>query len=185
MVPVNDRPRAKTFLQRRIGHRWMRSEDPLSRVDMALGEHRTPPSDRFKVLRNAERLQRQWVELPIHGKGLRKLGGRDLQNFAFHTLRDLPEAKKILWKLVPVRKRLIHEKVLPFRGVDATVYSNSRLGRQPEHHAISRVSLQRLKAEDGSFPPLHYTCIRCSESPLKLLQIAKGFQYLHSLDFMH
>ena len=42
--------------------------------------------------------------------------------FRVYALRDLQEAKKILWKLVPIWKRLIHENVLPFHGVDMSIF---------------------------------------------------------------
>jgi len=42
--------------------------------------------------------------------------------FRIYPPQDLQEAKKILWKLVPVWKRLIHENVLPFRGVDMSAF---------------------------------------------------------------
>jgi len=42
--------------------------------------------------------------------------------FRIYPPQDLHEAKKILWKLVPVWKRLIHENVLPFRGVDMSTF---------------------------------------------------------------
>jgi hypothetical protein len=36
--------------------------------------------------------------------------------------QDLHEAKKILWKLAPVWKTLIHENVLPFCGIDVSIF---------------------------------------------------------------
>ena len=53
---------------------------------------------------------------------------RDLNDkpVAFKAFRiypqDLQEAKKILWKLVPAWKRLVHENILPFRGVDTSIF---------------------------------------------------------------
>ena len=42
--------------------------------------------------------------------------------FRIYALQDLQEAKGILWKLVPIWKRLIHENVLPFHGVDTSIF---------------------------------------------------------------
>ena len=36
--------------------------------------------------------------------------------------QDLLDAKKILWKLAPTWKRLIHENVLPFHGVNTSLF---------------------------------------------------------------
>ena len=50
------------------------------------------------------------------------LSGKQVAFKAFRIYRDLQEAKKILWKLVPIWKRLIHENVLPFHGVDMSIF---------------------------------------------------------------
>jgi hypothetical protein len=42
--------------------------------------------------------------------------------FRIYAPRDLQEAKKILWKRVPIWKRLIHENVLSFHGVDTSIF---------------------------------------------------------------
>ena len=42
--------------------------------------------------------------------------------FRIYPPQDLQKAKKILWKVVPIWKRLIHENVLPFRGVDTSIF---------------------------------------------------------------
>ena len=42
--------------------------------------------------------------------------------FRIYPPQDLQEAKKILWKLVPIWKRLAHENILPFRGVDMSIF---------------------------------------------------------------
>lgn len=54
-------------------------------------------------------------------------GTLDNQPVAFKTFRiyppqDLQEAKKILWKLAPIWKRLAHENVLSFYGVDTSIF---------------------------------------------------------------
>ena len=45
-----------------------------------------------------------------------------LKAFRIYPLQDLQEAKKILWKIVPIWKRLTHENVLPFHGVDMSIF---------------------------------------------------------------
>jgi hypothetical protein len=42
--------------------------------------------------------------------------------FRIYPPQDLQEAKKILWKLVPIWKRLTHENVLSFHGVDTSIF---------------------------------------------------------------
>ena len=54
-------------------------------------------------------------------------GTWDGQRVAFKAFRiyppqNLPEAKRILWKLIPVWKRLVHENVLSFHGVDTSIF---------------------------------------------------------------
>ena len=107
--------------------------------------------------------------------------------FRIYPPQDLHEAKKILWKLVPVWKRLIHENVLPFRGVDmstfqlALVYDwghNGNIMQYLESHPnASRAKLVTAPLCLVRDPSSHY--------PLKLLQVAKGLQYLHSLEIVH
>ena len=45
-----------------------------------------------------------------------------LKAFRIYLHPDLQEVKSILWKLVPIWKGLNHENVLPFRGVDTSVF---------------------------------------------------------------
>ena len=107
--------------------------------------------------------------------------------FRIYPSQDLHEAKKILWKLVPVWKRLIHENVLPFHGIDmstfqlALVYDwghNGNIIQYLESHPnASRAKLVTILLCLVRDPPSHY--------PLKLLQVAKGLQYLHSLEIVH
>jgi len=42
--------------------------------------------------------------------------------FRIYPPEDLQEAKKILWKSIPTWKRLSHENVLPFHGVDMSIF---------------------------------------------------------------
>ena len=48
-----------------------------------------------------------------------------LKAFRIYPPQDLQEAKKILWKLVPIWKRLVHENVLSFHGVDTSIFQLS------------------------------------------------------------
>ena len=45
-----------------------------------------------------------------------------LKAFRIYRHQDLREAKKILWKLVPIWKRLVHKNVLPFYGIDTSIF---------------------------------------------------------------
>ena len=45
-----------------------------------------------------------------------------LKAFRIFPPQDLLDAKKILWKLAPTWKRLIHENVLPFHGVNTSLF---------------------------------------------------------------
>ena len=107
--------------------------------------------------------------------------------FRIYPPQDLQEAKKILWKLVPVWKRLIHENVLPFRGVDMSIfqlalvydwgYNGNIMQHLESHPNVSRSKLVTvlLCFVSNLFP----------DQFLKLLQVAKGLQYLHSLEIVH
>lgn len=107
---------------------------------------------------------------------------------AFHVYpQDLQEARDILWKLVPIWKSLVHENVLPFRSVDtsmfqlALVYDWGRNGDIMEylesHPNVSRPKLVSVL--------LCFVRNRSPHHPLKLLQVAKGLQYLHSLEIVY
>ncbi|KAF9642002.1 kinase-like protein, partial [Thelephora ganbajun] len=92
-----------------------------------------------------------------------------LKAFRIYPLQDLQEAKKILWKLVPIWKRLAHENVLPFHGVDTSVFQLSLVYEWGHNGNI----MQYLESHpDVSRPNL-------------LLQVAKGLQYLHSFEIVH
>ena len=45
-----------------------------------------------------------------------------LKAFRIYPPQDLQEAKKILWKVLPIWKRLVHENVLSFHGVDMSIF---------------------------------------------------------------
>lgn len=45
-----------------------------------------------------------------------------LKAFRIYTPQDLLGAKKIIWGRVPIWKRLNHENVLSFHGVDTTIF---------------------------------------------------------------
>ncbi|KAF9646096.1 kinase-like protein [Thelephora ganbajun] len=92
-----------------------------------------------------------------------------LKAFRIYPLQDLQEAKKILWKLVPTWKRLAHENVLPFHGVDTSIFQLALVYEWGHNGNIMRY----LESHpDASRPKL-------------LLQVAKGLQYLHSLEIVH
>jgi len=45
-----------------------------------------------------------------------------LKAFRIYPFQDLQEAKKVLWKQVPIWKRLVHENVISFHGVDTSIF---------------------------------------------------------------
>jgi len=45
-----------------------------------------------------------------------------LKAFRTYPPQDLQETKKILWKQVPIWKRLVHENVLSFHGIDTSIF---------------------------------------------------------------
>ena len=45
-----------------------------------------------------------------------------LKAFRIYLPQDLQEAKIILWRLAPIWDGLIHENVVPFRGVDTSIF---------------------------------------------------------------
>ncbi|KAF9646166.1 kinase-like protein [Thelephora ganbajun] len=92
-----------------------------------------------------------------------------LKAFRIYPLQDLQEAKKILWKRAPIWKRLTHENVLPFHGVDTSIFQLALIYEWGHNGNI----MHYLKSHpDASRPEL-------------LLQVAKGLQYLHSLEIVH
>ncbi|KAF9641929.1 kinase-like protein, partial [Thelephora ganbajun] len=94
-----------------------------------------------------------------------------LKAFRIYSLQDLQEAKKILWKLVPIWKRLAHENVLPFHGVDTSIFQLALVYEWGHNGNIMRY----LESHpDASRPKL-----------VTLLQVAKGLQYLHSFEIVH
>lgn len=113
------------------------------------------------------------------------------QQVAFKTFRinppqDLQEAKKILWKLVPIWRLLSHQNVLPFHGVDVLTFQLALVYDWAYHGNIT----QYLESHPNASRPMLVTVL-CFVSNLfpdqfpKLLQVAKGLQYLHSLEIVH
>ena len=100
-----------------------------------------------------------------------------LKAFRIYTPQDLREAKKILWKSVPIWKRLNHENVLPFRGVDtamfelALVYDWGHNGNIVQylnsHSEASRPKLVTI--------PLCFIRIQCSKHPSSCCRSPEGF----------
>ena len=107
--------------------------------------------------------------------------------FRIYPPQDLQEAKKILWKLVPIWKRLVHENVLPFHGVDTSI---SQLALIYDWGHNGNITQYLESNPNASRPDLVSICLHSvSSAPpdwcLKLLQVAKGLQYLHSLEIVH
>ena len=110
-----------------------------------------------------------------------------LKAFRTHRPQDFHEAKKTLWKLVPVWKRLAHENVLPFHGVDTSIFQLALVYDWSHNGNI----IQYLESNPDTSRPelvsiyLHSVRSAFPDICLKLLQVAKGLQYLHSLDIVH
>lgn len=93
-----------------------------------------------------------------------------------------------MWKRVPVLRRLSHPHVLPFRGVNMTLYQlalvydrgdNSNIVEYiASHPDVSRTALVRTTATKNKVPA-------DAKSLQQLLEVAKGLQYLHLLDIPH
>jgi len=110
-----------------------------------------------------------------------------LKAFRIYPPRDLQEAKKVLWGLVPIWEGPVHGNVLPSYGVDTSIFQlalvyewghNGNVVQYPESHP------------DASRPKLVSVLLRFAHGPspdqsLKLLQAAKGLQYIHSLEIVH
>jgi serine/threonine protein kinase len=107
--------------------------------------------------------------------------------FRIYPPQDLQEAKKILWKLVPIWKRLSHENVLPFRGVDMSIFQLALVYEWGHKGNI----MQYLESHPNAPRSKLVTVLPCfAHNPfphhsIKLLQVAKGLQYLHSLEVVH
>ena len=110
-----------------------------------------------------------------------------LKAFRIYPLQDLREAKKILWKSVPVWKRLAHDNILPFHGVETSMFELALVYDWGYNGNI----IQYLKSHPSASRPklvtflLHLIRILCPDHWLKLLQVAKALQYLHSLEILH
>ena len=109
-----------------------------------------------------------------------------LKAFRIYPLQDLREAKKILWKSVPIWKRLIHDNILPFHGVDTSTFELALVYDWAHDGNI----MQYLESHpDASRPTLvtflHLIRISRPDRSLKLLQVAKGLEYLHSFEILH
>ena len=109
-----------------------------------------------------------------------------LKAFRVYPPQELQEAKKILWKLAPIWKRLVHENILPFHGVDTSIFQLALVYDWGHNGNIT----QYLGSHPDVSRPELVSVLRFVRSPFadqysKLLQVAKGLQYLHSLGIVH
>lgn len=97
-----------------------------------------------------------------------------LKAFRIYTPQDLREAKKILWKSVPIWKRLNHENLLPFRGVDTTIFELALVYDWGHNKNI----VQYLESHPEASRPKLVTILSVSYafSVLNTLQVAAGRQ---------
>lgn len=100
-------------------------------------------------------------------------GGLDDTQVAMKAFRlhaqGLEEAKKILLKRMPIWRRLHHPNVLPLRGVNTTHFQLALIYDWGEYGNVTQYLSSHPRA---SHPSL-------------LFDVAKGLEYLHSLDIPH
>ena len=110
-----------------------------------------------------------------------------LKPFRINSTQDLQEAKKTLWKHVPIWKKFIHENVLPFRGIDTSIFQLALVYDWGHNGNI----MQYLEPHRNASRPMLVTvlfCFVCNPFPylsLKLLQVANALQHFHSLEIVH
>jgi len=92
-----------------------------------------------------------------------------LKAFRTYPIQDLKEAQKILWKEVVVWKRLSHEYVLPFHGVDMKNFQLALVYDWADFGNIIQYLESNQKASR--------TCL--------LREVTEGIRYLHSYDIVH
>ncbi|KAF9646894.1 kinase-like protein [Thelephora ganbajun] len=92
-----------------------------------------------------------------------------IKAFRIYPAQNLKEAKEILWKRVPTWMKLSHENILPFRGVNMALVQLALVYDWGQNGNIS----QYLASHPGA------------PRPSLLLDVAKGLEYLHSLDIPH
>ncbi|KAF9644346.1 kinase-like protein [Thelephora ganbajun] len=92
-----------------------------------------------------------------------------IKAFRIYPAENLKEAKEILWKRVPMWMKLSHENILPFRGVDMTLVQLALVYDWGQNSNISKYVASHPRAS----------------RPSLLLDVAKGLEYLHSLDISH
>ena len=107
--------------------------------------------------------------------------------FRINAAQDLLEAKKTLWKLAPIWKRLVHENVLQFHGVDTSLFQLALVYEWGQNGNItqyleSNPDASRVKLVIGFLYTSHSLFLIINP---KLLQVAKGLRYLHSIDIVH
>ena len=107
--------------------------------------------------------------------------------FRIYPPQDLQEAKKILWKVVPTWKRLVHENVLPFHGVDTSTPQLALVHDWAQNGDITQYLKSNPGASRYELVKVHLWSVHdaFSDRFRKLLQVARGLQHLHSLEIIH
>ncbi|KAF9647767.1 kinase-like protein [Thelephora ganbajun] len=92
-----------------------------------------------------------------------------IKAFRAYPIQSLEEAKEVLRKLVPMWKKFTHPNVVAFRGVTMENFRLALVYDWGENGNIMRY------VKSHPMPP----------RLILLLQVARGLQYLHSLDIPH
>ena len=95
---------------------------------------------------------------------------------------------QVLWIHVLVWKKLSHENILPFRGVNMTIFQLALVYDWGQNGNISQYVAMH---PDASRPLLVWKSLiivanrQINDSISQLFGVAKGLEYLHSLDIPH
>ena len=99
-----------------------------ARLEATLGEISIDTGPLLNLIRSLQGLEKHG-EMAVASGGTTDIWRGTLNNkqvalkaFRMYLLQDLQQAKTILWKLVPIWKSLTHENVLPFLGIETSIF---------------------------------------------------------------
>jgi len=115
-------------------------------------------------------------EIPVASGGLTdiwrgKIGPANvaIKVFRIYPDQNLKEAKEILWERAPIWMKLSHDNILPFRGVNMTLF---------------QLALVYDWGRNGNITS--YVAAHPNPPRVALLyDVTRGLDYLHSLDILH